>query len=364
MSLRFLFVSLLILALPARAAEIANPDDTARFLAGMPIASASPLAALADTRAWETHARYLDATFSRVEKTQLSKIRIWSNTYLTVREPTLFYMFSGPDFLYANAFFPDASTYVLSGLEPVGAIPDLTKLPRGALPRVLRSLQVSMRSILNLSFFQTIEMQSELRASPVNGTLPILYVFLARSGKVVRDVRLIQLDEMGNEETDAKPHAGHAQGVKITFMSPGGPEQTLYYFSTNIANGGFAKGGLEAFCDQFDVGDSFIKSASYLLHSNQFSQVRTFLLQKSALILQDDTGIPVAFFGPSWQLTPFGRYLEPISLFRGQYQPRMAYLFRRQPYNPLPFGVGYRYRPKESNLLLAVKSETAARSSR
>lgn len=36
------------------------------------------------------------------------------------------YMFSGPDFLYATSFFPNASTYVLAGLEPVGEIPDLT----------------------------------------------------------------------------------------------------------------------------------------------------------------------------------------------------------------------------------------------
>ena len=38
----------------------------------------------------------------------------------------MLYMFSGPDFLYATSFFPNASTYVLAGLEPVGAVPDLT----------------------------------------------------------------------------------------------------------------------------------------------------------------------------------------------------------------------------------------------
>ena len=37
-------------------------------------------------------------------------------------------MFSGPDFLYATSFFPNASTYVLAGLEPTGDIPQLTNL--------------------------------------------------------------------------------------------------------------------------------------------------------------------------------------------------------------------------------------------
>ena len=40
----------------------------------------------------------------------------------------MLYMFSGPDFLYATSFFPNASTYVLAGLEPVGAVSDLTRL--------------------------------------------------------------------------------------------------------------------------------------------------------------------------------------------------------------------------------------------
>ena len=40
----------------------------------------------------------------------------------------MLYMFSGPDFLYATSFFPNASTYVLAGLEPVGAVPELTSL--------------------------------------------------------------------------------------------------------------------------------------------------------------------------------------------------------------------------------------------
>ena len=39
----------------------------------------------------------------------------------------MFYMFSGPDFLYANAFFPNASTYILCGIEPVGPVPISTK---------------------------------------------------------------------------------------------------------------------------------------------------------------------------------------------------------------------------------------------
>ena len=81
-------------------------------------------------RAWQQHANRLNAIFATVESRQLIRIKAWSQAKLTPPSPVLFYMFSGPDFLYANAFFPNASTYVMSGLEPTGPVPDLTKLSR------------------------------------------------------------------------------------------------------------------------------------------------------------------------------------------------------------------------------------------
>jgi hypothetical protein len=355
-----LVLSFPVLAFPVLAAEAASPDDTAKFLAGMPVSAGSPLADLAKERSWQGHANYFNLAFRRVEDRQLSRIRRWSRANVTIRRPTLFYMFSGPDFLYANAFFPDETTYILSGLEPVGAVPDLAKVPKGAMPHVLYAIGRSMSSLLNISFFKTKDMKTELRAGPVSGTLPVLYVFLARSGKTISEVSLVRLAENGEvvRQTRSEP-AGAAQGVKIAFSSsPGGPPQTLYYFSTNLANNGFKKSGFEQFCDKLGEGFGLVKSASYLLHSGGFSDVRNFLLKKSAAIVQDDTGIPVGYFGSGWQLHPFGRYLGPIGIFPGKYQPELAQVFRQ--HGGLDFGVGYRWRPNESNLLLAVKKGASA----
>jgi hypothetical protein len=52
----------------------------------------------------------------------------------------MLYMFSGQDFLYATSFFPNASTYVLAGLEPVGEVGDLTSLSPWAISGELRNL--------------------------------------------------------------------------------------------------------------------------------------------------------------------------------------------------------------------------------
>jgi hypothetical protein len=85
------------------------------------------------------------------------------------------------------------------------------------------------------------------------------------------------------------------------------------------------------------------------------------LLANSATIVQDDSGIPLSNYNArQWRFFPFGRYLGPIGEFPGRYQERYAELFTRA--QPIDFGVGYRWRMHESNLLLAVRvpgSETA-----
>ena len=90
---------------PVRAADTATADDTAKFLAGMMPAADSPLTPLTRDPSWQRHAKFFDSAFAQLEQRQISKIRAWSETNLAAPRPTMFYMFSGPDFLYADAFY-------------------------------------------------------------------------------------------------------------------------------------------------------------------------------------------------------------------------------------------------------------------
>jgi hypothetical protein len=355
---KFLLVTGLLLAfiIPARAASDVAANDTARFLAGMTPSAESPLMPLTQEPGWQQHARFFDQAFGKLDERQIARIRNWTKENLTTQRPTMFYMFSGPDFLYADAFFPRAMTYVLSGLEPVGSVPDLAKLPRGVLRSTLRNVESSMGSILTFSFFITKHMKSDLRAGQINGTLPLLYVFLARSGKTVREVEHIRLDDGGNIRAATEPVSGRfpVQGVKIVFSEGNGEAKTLYYFSTNLANDGVTATGFLKFCEKLAPADSLIKSASYLMHTDGFSRIRDFILSHSAAIVQDDSGIPLKYFGgDKWTFSPFGRYYTPLDIFPGTYQRQYTDLFRNS--RPINFGIGYRWRTKESNLLLAIK---------
>jgi hypothetical protein len=112
--------------------------------------------------------------------------------------------------------------------------------------------------------------------------------------------------------------------------------------------------GFLKFCSTLAPGNSLIKSASYLMHSGNFTTVRNYILANSATIIQDDSGIPLAYYSPrKWRFFPFGRYAGPIDKFPGTYQQSYAELFRRA--QPIDFGIGYRWRTYETNVLLSVR---------
>src|SRR5258708_9220293 len=92
-------------AAPSHAADTATADDTARFLAGMPPSAASPLTPLMQDPSWQQHARFFDAAFGQLEQRQLSKIRGWADANLSPPRPTMFDMFSPPDFLHSAPSF-------------------------------------------------------------------------------------------------------------------------------------------------------------------------------------------------------------------------------------------------------------------
>jgi hypothetical protein len=338
----------------ANAADV-TPDDTARFLAGMMPSADSPLMALTKDPAWQHHARFFDSAFAQLDQRQISRVRAWSDANVATPKPTMFYMFSGPDFLYANAFYPKATTYVLSALEPPGSVPDLTRVSHGGVSAALSNVEHSLNSILSFSFFITKKMKVDLHEGQLNGAMPLLYVFLARSGMTIKNVSAVALDEKGNAFF-ANENLGNSatRGVRIVFAGSDGVEKTLYYFSTDLSDSGVRSSGFLKFCATLGPGNSLIKSASYLMHFGSFSTVRDFILANSATIIQDDSGIPLGYYSQKkWRFFPFGRYAGPIDRFPGRYQPSYAELFRRA--QPMDFGIGYRWRSYESNLLLSAR---------
>ena len=212
----------------------AGPNDIARFLAGMPVPGNSPLAPLTRDPAWQAHSAFFEGEFTKLYQRQLQKLHAWTTTNLpevTQPTPVAFYMFSGPDFLYVDQFFPNASVYVLCGKESMGPPPDPLRIAN--LSGALGNLENAMRSSLNTTYFITKNMKVDLQQQTLNGVLPILYVFIARGDKSITNVAFGSLNSNGAfEEFAPGKKGGSTPGVRIRYTdNQSGNSQTLYYFT-------------------------------------------------------------------------------------------------------------------------------------
>lgn len=367
-TLSCLMLAVSSLAQPSQTPPVTSPfNETARFLAGMEPLSDRSLTELAQNESWQHNARFFDTAWANLDKKQLSKIRNWASTNTPdafSSKSTLFYMFSGPDFLYASTFYPQATTYVLCGIEPIGPIPDLSKLSPNVLGGELHDLRSSLDSVLSFSFFITKEMKNDLKNHALSGTLPVLYIFLERSGMTIDDVSYVSVDDNGilGPQPDPQHPNSNAPGVRIHFTANGSNiQRTMYYFSTDISNEGLKRSGFQQFCKSLAPGNSFVKSASYLMHEKNFSSIRDFLLENTNTLIQDDSGIPCSFFTPeTWSMSFFGRYPGPIPLFKEYGQSLLTEYYKAAKPLPLDFGIGYRHRANESTLMVLSRKPQPA----
>ena len=359
---------------PVHPNRLTAPDttyaqDVALFLGGLQPSQHSQLTKLATTPTWQAFAKDQDKSWAKYRATHTTRMTKWAATELDsvhTSSPTIFYPFSGPDFLNVFTMFPTSQTYVLMGLEPVGSIPARASLEK---PRLLPTVKTSLWSVLNFSFFRTNDMAVDLKSVELDGALPLMMLFAARTGHQITAIRPVELDATGqlvdvsSDTTQARdPNRKSAltksvPGVEMKLRGPDGQPKTVYYFSTDLSNHGLnVKPAPLTFVRSLGPLTTYLKSATYLMHKIYFSEVRALVLRRSRYILQDDSGIAMKYFQKkAWQFNYYGTYHRPINLFAKHYQPELTTAYTDTLHKPkaLPFGTGYNWRQTDSNLLLA-----------
>lgn len=323
-------------------------DDVARYLAGLPGPRGSMLTAYRNQPEWAAHTGNLNELWRRFDTLRRWPIQSWGSRELGgLRSAgTVFYPFSGPDFLFVDTFFPSAKNYVLCGLESAEPLPLLGALSDTQRAEALTALNTALTSSLSFSFFITKDMKTDLRRSELKGVLPIMLVFLARGGHTIHSVEAVSLDAQGQ----VVGRGAGAPGFRIRF----GPGRVLYYFTTDLSNGSFNdQSRFPRFVRSLGPCVAFTKSASYLMHEEYFSNVRNFILGWCAAVLQDDSGIPYRYLNSDgWSARLFGRYSGVLGIFSQYYQPDLA-AAEAQGADPLGFGIGYKHNEGQSVMILA-----------
>lgn len=370
---RYLFVHILIASLIASGCSKQAPEnntgaksadaynDAAQFLAGLEVRFWSPFRSLQATPEWQRYSSIQNARWKLAESKQFAAVDAFQQKELAPlhsRSDYVFYPFGGPDVFYVMRFFPDAKLYILCGLEPVGDIWTAQDYEPN-LKSYLELWDKSLRSIFNRSFFKTFEMDYYFRGRIADGVLPVICLLLARSGNTIDEVRFGRIDNSGKFIPDTATLDGPHVGVQIRFHNDSdSTPRTLCYFSTDLAAGFTTKPGFSKYLRSLGTAHTLIKSASFLLHGNDFNAVRAEILETSDLVLQDDSGIPYRYFtNPPWHVQLFGGYTKPDPEFLNTYQQDLAADFQIPgKVRPMGFTLGYDSNQRQTTLMLAVRA--------
>ncbi len=330
-------------------AGILNPTETVEEI--------SPdLQGILKTKSYQNHYEEMQKNWNDVEKNRFLAIQQWVQSEIsdTCNGNTVFYPFSGPDILTVLQFYTCGKQFILFGLEPPGQLRWMDKENEKDLNRYLYYIRSSLHSVIKYSFFRTNDMKIDF-FSKLDGITPVLLAFLSYSKNDIVKISKIYLASDGNF---TEKEIQGIKGVQIFYKENNKDIiKEVIYFQIDISDANLSKH--KFFLDWLKKKghfNTFIKSASYLMHRDTFSIIRNVILNQSEVVIQDDSGIPLRFFdSKNWNLSFYGSYIEPISLFKSRYQPNLRKIYAEGKVKPLPFGYGYQYQPSQSNLMVARK---------
>ena len=337
---------------------------TAQIMAGIPPVGGEPaLERLTKLDAFVEHQKWMAVQWGQV-RGRISAIQNWRSQEVKVpgaTQKTLLYPFSGPDFLNAYALFPEHSQYIFFSLERPSALPDLESVTPVQFGKLLEDVRNAFRDIFQRNYFITDYMNKQLTTPWIRGTVPVMATMMA-----LMNLRIIRIEPVDffpelTRAYEARESVKHPRmimrGTRIVFAGAnGGAQQQLYYFSLDATDKAleFYPGFLE-WVGQHRPASALLKSASYLLHDNQFEKTRNMILAAADYVVQDDTGIPYRFLHQApWQIRLYGRYNKPIKSLRYGYQPDLEGAYKeKSDLAELPFPFGYHWRGKQSGLMIA-----------
>ncbi|MDP2605197.1 MAG: hypothetical protein Q8S00_21855 [Deltaproteobacteria bacterium] len=337
---------------------------TAQIMAGIPPVGGEPaLERLTTLDVFAEHQKWMAAQWGQV-RGRISAMQNWRSQKVKIpgaTQKTLLYPFSGPDFFNAYALFPEHSQYIFFSLERPSSLPDLESVTAVQFGKLLEDVRNAFRDIFQRNYFITDYMNKQLTTPWIRGTVPVMATMMVLMNQRIVRIEPVDLFPELTRAYEARDTVKHPRmimrGTRIVFAGAnGGAQQQLYYFSLDATDKAleFYPGFLE-WVGQHRPASALLKSASYLLHDNQFEKTRNMIMAAADYVVQDDTGIPYRFLRQApWQVRLYGRYNKPIKSLRYGYQADLEGAYKEKPdLAELPFPFGYHWRGKQSGLMIA-----------
>jgi hypothetical protein len=307
----------------------------------------------------------MDAAWARADEKLIRGLREFQQSELS--DPSfvknvLFYPFSGPDALIATLCFPQSATYLMVALEPAGTLPTRAQLEKKNMAEYLNAMRTTVASELGRSFFITREMDSQFRGQVTDGLLVPVLMLLVRTQHTVLGYKFQRIDEAGkivDRQGGVPVENKYAnKGFTVEFRTDTDKSiHRIYYFSINLDNKHMnGNAGFLHYVNAMAPPTTLLKATSYMPHHDDFSAIRELVVDHSAVVFQDDSGIPFHLFTPDrWKLQLYGEYTKPYGSFAFLEQPDLRKAYLAGGVKPLSLRLGYGFGKVTSNLLLAQR---------
>ncbi len=289
-------------------------NDVARYLAGMEIGEKSLLRPKTREPLYQEHVKFMDSLWAMIERETIELIRPWrdKNIPRARRNGAAFYPLSGADIINFFTLFPGARTYIMVAMEQPGEASMLRDIDSRRLVDGLVPIQRSIYLYGVNNYFQTKVMIKEMNNALLPGTAPSLLVFMARLGCTIRRVENIAIDGSGSVVPLSAIQPGQmpekpTHGIRIYFTGKeGATDSELVYLSMRLEAKSVNPATPEGkFFNRLRDLRTMLKSAVYILQDARYEALKNFILQRSALIVQDDSGILFGDFNGGSSPLPF-----------------------------------------------------------
>ena len=186
------------------------------------------------------------------------------------------------------------------------------------------------------------------------GVIDILAFYLNKSNCQIVSMELMKWNSVSGQPEKIQPNE-KANVCYVEFLNPENKISELYFFKKDLSDEGLKSDSIWLNWVDKKMNKktivSLTKSASYLMHNSQFSMVRNYILEKSKVHIQDDTGIDFDNIVKSKRKYKlFGKYTRTISLFKYAFNQNLKNEYSNDSVKTLPFKIGYNAAHGESNL--------------
>lgn len=276
---------------------------------------------------------------------------------------TVFYPFSGPDFVTVSQMFPQAERYVLAAIQPAGPVVDLAGMGDAAAGAFKSKFEAEWLKFGQLGFFRTMDLNENTanKVTPLTST-PVMMAFAAALGYRVESVRPLRMNEASGEFEPFEPEPKTRwSSVRLELKRDGNPV-TLDYLCLDLSDDFLKSHTAELeVLRRLSRNPVLLKAASHLLPKPYFSVCRGVIVEGASLLVQDETGLEYEDLKKIGEVKLYGRFTGVLNLFdpNSQRSLEAAYAAAGTTTGALPFAYSYQKSADRRSLQVVRRASPA-----